>query len=111
MISRTAFNQLHHSVLLLVGTIVGLFFTYLSPPVLVFTGRTVPMVLGGTAWCLMTLAYLPMIRFYRQSWWWSLALPLVALFYAGATVHSAVQYWRGKGGEWKGRAQDARGGR
>ena len=108
MISRTAFNQLHHSALLLVGTAIGLFFTYLLPPVLAFSGKTVPMALGGMAWCLMTLAYLPMVRFYRRSWAWSLALPLVAFFYAGATVHSAVQYWRGKGGEWKGRAQDVR---
>jgi len=109
MISRTAFNQLHHSPLLLIGTVIGLFFTYLWPPLLVFSGNTAPMALGGTAWALMTLAYLPMVRFYRLSWAWSLTLPLVALFYAGATVYSAIQYWRGKGGEWKGRAQDARG--
>ena len=46
------------------------------------------------------------MRFYRRSPLWSLALPPIALFYLGATVRSALQYWRGKGGEWKGRAQD-----
>jgi hypothetical protein len=35
-----------------------------------------------------------------------LALPLAALFYLGATVHSAVKYWNGSGGDWKGRVQD-----
>jgi hypothetical protein len=29
----------------------------------------------------------------------------VAAFYLGATFHSAVAYWRGRGGMWKGRAQ------
>jgi hypothetical protein len=24
----------------------------------------------------------------------------------GATIHSAVKYWLGRGGEWKGRIQD-----
>jgi hypothetical protein len=30
------------------------------------------------------------------------------LFYAAATVHSAVQYRLGRGGNWKGRVQDTR---
>jgi len=34
-------------------------------------------------------------------------LPLIAAFYAGAVVHSAVQHARGSGGKWKGRVQDA----
>ncbi|HSU58591.1 MAG TPA: glycosyltransferase [Bryobacteraceae bacterium] len=108
MISRTAFNQLHHSPLLLAATLVGLFFTYLLPPVLLFSGKPLPAVLGALAWLLMAVAYWPMVRFYRRSFGWSLALPAIALFYTGATVHSALQYMRGKGGEWKGRIQDAR---
>ncbi len=108
MISRNAFNQLHHSALLLAGTLVALFFTYLLPPLLLFTRQTLPVVLGATAWLLMSISYLPMVRFYRRSILWSFSLPLIALFYMGATVHSAVQYWRGRGGEWKGRVQDVR---
>jgi hypothetical protein len=34
-------------------------------------------------------------------------LPLAALFYTAATVGSAIQYWRGRGGSWKGRFQAA----
>jgi len=49
-----------------------------------------------------------MARFYKRPAIWSLSLPAVALFYASATIHSALRYWRGRGGEWKGRAQDAR---
>ncbi len=108
MISRTAFNQLRHSTWLLTGTILGLIFTYLLPPVLVLSGRRSPALLGAAAWLLMTIGYLPMLRFYRRSAVWAFALPLIAVFYSAATVHSAVQYWRGRGGEWKGRVQDVR---
>jgi len=45
----------------------------------------------------------PTVRYYRISLLWSLTLPAIALFYAGATVHSAIRYWQGRGGEWKGR--------
>lgn len=108
MISRTAFSQLRHSPLLLIGTIAALFFTYFLPPLLLLTGRTILTVLGASAWLLMGIAYFPMVRFYRRSPIWSLALPAVAAFYSAATVHSALQYWRGRGGEWKGRIQDSR---
>jgi len=108
MISRSAFSQLRHSTLLLVLTIVGLFVTYLLGPILLLTGRTTLMLLGGMAWLLMSLSYFPMVRFYRQSVLWCVCLPAIAVFYAGATIHSAWQYWRGVGGSWKGRVQDTR---
>lgn len=108
MVSRTAFNQLHHCALLLIGTLLGLFFTYLLPPLLVFTGRALPIAFGLAAWLLMSLSYLPMVQFYRRSRLWSILLPLIAVFYAGATVRSALHYWSGRGGQWKGRVQDLR---
>jgi hopene-associated glycosyltransferase HpnB len=108
MISRTAFNQLQHSWLLLAATLAGLLVTYLLPPLLLLSGHRLSMALGAVAWLLMCIAYTPMLRFYRLSPTWSLGLPAVALFYAAATVHSAVQYARGRGGQWKGRAQDVR---
>lgn len=108
MVSRTAFSQLRHSTLLLIAAIAGLFVTYLLPPLLLLSGKPLPMILGGAAWLLMSAVYLPMVRFYNRSPLWSLALPLITLFYMGATLHSAVQYWRCRGGEWKGRAQDVR---
>ena len=107
MISRSAFNQLRHSALLLLLTITGLFVTYLLGPLLLLTGRTVPMLLGGVVWLLMSLSYLPVVRFYGRPLLSCLCLPMIAAFYAGATVHSAWQYWRGRGGSWKGRVQDA----
>jgi hopene-associated glycosyltransferase HpnB len=106
MISRTAFNQLRHSYLLLAGTLLGLCITYVLPPALLLPGRTAPFVLGAAAWALMTIAYAPIVRFYRISPLWTLTLPLVAVFYAAATLHSALQYALRRGGSWKGRVQD-----
>lgn len=107
MISRSAFNQLHHSILLLLLSIIGMTAIYLLPPTLVFLHHgLVPMILGAAAWLLMTLSYIPVLRLYKLNLLWALALPLVAVFYVGATLHSAWKYWRGRGGEWKGRVQD-----
>ena len=106
MISRTAFNQLHHSWLLLAATMLGLFVTFALPPLLLCSGRPIPMVLGASAWALMSISYAPMVRFYGLSWLWCLGLPVTAMFYAVATIHSAVQYRLGRGGHWKGRIQD-----
>lgn len=107
MISRTAFYQLRHSVWLLIATFLGLGITYLAPPVLVFFGGWAALF-AGVAWMLMTISYWPMVRYYRVSALWAAMLPLIAGFYALATMHSAIQYWTGRGGEWKDRVQDTR---
>jgi hopene-associated glycosyltransferase HpnB len=106
MISRTAFSELEHSPWLLAVAVLGLLVTYVAPLALLFSRNMPAMVLGAVAWTLMTLAYLPMVRFYRLNAAWALTLPLAAVFYMGATLHSAFRYWRGRGGEWKGRVQD-----
>lgn len=107
MISRTAFAQLRHSYLLLMATLIGLFLTYVLPAILLFSGDLTLVSLGLAALVLMSLCYLPMVRFYGLSPLWSLCLPLIAIFYSAAVIRSAVQYARGSGGRWKGRVQDA----
>jgi hopene-associated glycosyltransferase HpnB len=107
MISRTAFYQLRHSGWLLIATVLGLAITYLVPPVMVFFGGWAA-VWGAAAWLLMSIAFWPTLRFYSRSLTSAPLLPLIALFYTGATIHSAIQYWLGQGGEWKGRVQDAK---
>ncbi len=105
-VARTAFNQLRHSTWLLIGALAGLVLTYLLPVGLLFSGW---WVLGVAAYLMMFVAYLPMVRFYGFSVPWALTLPFAAAFYMWATLQSAVKYWSGRGGEWKGRAQDATG--
>jgi hopene-associated glycosyltransferase HpnB len=107
MIARTAFTQLRHSSLLLAATVAALAVTYLLPPALAIAAPPRAAALGAAAWLLMSATYFPALRFYRRSILWAPLLPAVALFYAWATVHSAIDSWRGAGGMWKGRPQDA----
>jgi len=108
MIARTAFTQLRHSALLLAGTLAGMALIYLAPPLLLFAPNNVARALGLAAWILMSAAYIPALRFYRQPVLLAPLLPLTAAFYTFATVESAVRYWRGSGGMWKGRVQDSK---
>lgn len=105
LIARTAFTQLHYSVPLLAVTLLGMFLTYVAPVLLLFAHDSTAQALGFAAWLLMTLSFLPTVRFYRLSAVWAPVLPLTAVFYTCATWLSAVRYWMGKGGLWKGRAQ------
>ena len=109
MIARTAFNQLRHSAWLLLATVLAMLLIFVLPPALLGTGSPLPATIGGIIFLLLSAAYFPMIRFYRLNPLWALTLPLGAVFYVAATVHSAFKYWSGHGGEWKGRAQDGAG--
>jgi hopene-associated glycosyltransferase HpnB len=108
LIARTAFTQLRYSAWLLVGTLAGLLLTYIAPVALVFTLPVTARLLALAAWLLMSLTFLPTVRFYRRSPFWAPLLPLAALFYAYATWLSAVRYWLDRGAQWKGRAQAPR---
>jgi hopene-associated glycosyltransferase HpnB len=108
MIARTAFTQLRYSPLLLLGTLVAMFLTYLAPIAFLFAHDPAPQILAASTWLLMSLLYLPTIRFYRLSPTWAAALPLSALFYTYATCLSAIRYYLGRGAQWKGRSQEWR---
>ena len=108
MIARTAFTQLGYSAWLLIGTVLAMAIIYLAPPLLLLTRDPVAVASGAAAWLLMTIAYVPTLRFYGRSKAWAPLLPRVALFYIVATVDSALRYWTGRGGLWKGRVQVAR---
>jgi hypothetical protein len=108
MIARTAFTQLRYSVLLLAGTIVGMFLIFLLPLVLMFSSNVHVWPFALAVWCLMTASFLPTVTFYRLPPLWAPLLPLAAIFYSYATCVSAARYWRGRGGQWKGRSQAKR---
>ncbi len=110
MISRSAFAQLRHSSLLLLGTVAGMFFTYLASPILLVAHSAQPdltRTVGFFTWLIGAALYIPTVRLYRAPVWTAFCLPLIGLFYLVATVESAVRYWTGRGGRWKGRIQDA----
>jgi hopene-associated glycosyltransferase HpnB len=108
MIARTAFTQLGYSAALLVGTVLAMTIIYLAPPLLLLAHNPIAAAAGAAAWLLMIISYAPTLRLYGRSIAWATLLPLAALFYVIATIHSAVRYWTGRGGLWKGRIQIAR---
>ena len=117
MVARSAYTQLRYSPALLAGTVAGLCWLYLLPPVAALGGLAAaghqpagPAVwwwcagAGLAGWALMTFSYLPVLRLYRLSPLRAPCLPVVALLYTAMTVDSARRHRRGRGGEWKGRA-------
>jgi hopene-associated glycosyltransferase HpnB len=105
MIARTAFTQLHYSILFLVMALAGLFVTFLLPWFSFLSGEDPAWFLASTSICLMTVTFGVTVRFYSLPWPWALTLPVAAVYYACATFVSAVRYWLGRGGQWKGRVQ------
>ncbi|MEE8566909.1 MAG: glycosyltransferase, partial [Candidatus Bipolaricaulota bacterium] len=117
-VARTAFDQLGYSVTALFGTVLGMLFVYLVPPVASIIGATAVATLGLSgaslwllsvcffAWALMSMSYLPILRRYRVSYLFALLLPISAMVYTAMTVSSALRYWQGHGGEWKGRTYE-----
>jgi len=105
MVSRSAYAQLGYSPWLLAGTIGGMALVYLAAPLLALGAEGGPRWLGVAAWAAMALAFQPMLRFYARSPLWGFALPLIGALYTAFTIRSAMEVWRGRGGQWKGRSQ------
>ena len=107
MIARCAFAQLGYATPALVGTVAGMALIYLAPPLLLLSGPASAQIIGAASWAGMSVAFVPVLRLYRVPVALAPLLPLAALFYTAATIGSAIQYWRGRGGRWKGRFQAA----
>jgi hopene-associated glycosyltransferase HpnB len=109
LIARSAFTQLGFSAAMLAVATVMMLATYVMPLALTLFAEGPARLLGAVAFLMMIFAYQPTLRYHRLSALWALALPLVASFYTAATIDSAVRYWSGRGGQWKGRMQAAQG--
>ncbi|MBV9331209.1 MAG: glycosyltransferase [Alphaproteobacteria bacterium] len=108
MVSRSAFAQLGYSPAMLVLALHGMLIVYAAPPLLALFAGGMPRLAGWICWIGMAAIFAPTLRYYRLSPLWGLVLPLTGALYALFTLQSALQFWRGRGGMWKGRAQAAR---
>jgi hypothetical protein len=97
--------QLDHSPKLLAGTLAGLAWLFLVPPLTGLLGAPA----GLAAWGLMSLSFLPMLLRYGRSPLWAPVLPLIACFYMAATLAAARDHHRGRGVVWKDRAYTEQG--
>jgi hopene-associated glycosyltransferase HpnB len=110
MVTRSAYTQLRCSLAALAGAVAGLAVVYLGPFVVLIagaaSGQSAAVLAGLVAWALMTVSYLPLVRFYQLSPAWALTLPLAAGTYMIMTIDSARQHRRGRGATWKGRTYE-----
>jgi len=105
MVSRSAYAQLSYSPLQLAGTMIGIVLVYVAAPFVALLVRGPAQFAGIATWAIMMIAFAPMLRFYRLSPLWGLALPVIGFLYGLFTLDSAIQHWLGRGGMWKGRPQ------
>lgn len=107
MVARTAYTQLNYSPFLLIGSVLGMTLVYLIPVMGLVVGiglSDMALALASLAvWGLMAIAYSPILRFYQRSPLLAVALPGIAFMYTLMTLDSALRYWQGRGGAWKGR--------
>jgi hopene-associated glycosyltransferase HpnB len=106
MVARSAYAQLRHSRLLVLGTVAGLTLVFLIPPASTVVGLVVDPflgLLGAAAWLLMAGSYWPILRYYGQPVTAALLLPFTATLYLAMTLDSARRHHQGRGAAWKGR--------
>ncbi len=106
MVSRSAYEQLNRSPVMLLLALTGLFWAFVMPALyalgFVF-GEPGPHLPGLAAFGLMTATFLPVLRLHGLPAWRALLLPLVAVLYGAMTLSSALSRMTGRGGNWRGR--------
>lgn len=104
MVARTAFTQLHYSLVLLLVCTALLLLSFAVPLTALFGDGTQTAAL--TALAAMYLTYWPTVRYYDLPAAWVTTLPLAATLFLAMTWTSAVRYWRGERSRWKDRSYD-----
>ena len=110
MISRCAFEQLKNSLSHLLISSIVMFTIYLACPLIfmycLFTLKYFEahfFLLFLLPILLMTVSYYPTIRFYKLNFFYTLTIPLSAIFYLLMTLNSAYNYYFRDGNNWKNR--------
>ncbi len=104
-VARTAFTQLHYSLsLLLLCTVIMVSMFWYAPLSVIIYTDTIFVVCGVFTWLAMFIVYIPVLNFYRSSWFWVIVLPVIGTLYLLMTWTSAFRYWRGIRAQWKNRS-------
>ena len=116
MVTRSAYDQLRYSPLLLVGTVLGLGVLFAAPVLAAVTGAVIvagdwpggvaawtALVSGIAAWEIMSNTYAPVLKMHGLTRERGLLLPFAAIMYLAMTVDAARRHHFGGGTAWKGR--------
>ena len=107
MVSRTAYEQLNNSIIILLTSIFGIILMYLVSSFffiqnfLIFQFGNIFFI--SLNFFLISLAFRPTIKFYNLNVIFSLFLPISAFFYMLMTISSAFNYYFKTGNIWKDR--------
>jgi hopene-associated glycosyltransferase HpnB len=107
MVARSAYTQLRCSVALLLATTVIMLTVFAVPLIALVCFPSLTGAVGLGALIAMSIAYLPVVRFYGLPAWRVLTLPAAGLLFLGMTWSSAFAYWRGTRATWKNRRYGA----
>ena len=112
MVSRTAFEQLNHSIIQVLLSLLGLFIVYVLPYLgLIYSLQNFEtnvlcillITINIISISMMIFTFLPTVKFYKIGKSFTLTLPFSALIYGCMTLSSAVNYYFFEGNNWKGR--------
>lgn len=108
-VARTAFTQLHYSLLLLfLCTLIMTSMFWCAPlSAIIYADKKIFVASSVLTWLAMLIVYTPVLRFYRSSPLWGVALPVTGTLYLLMTWTSAFRYWRGIRAHWKNRRYEA----
>ncbi|MEE9253831.1 MAG: glycosyltransferase [Pseudomonadales bacterium] len=107
MVTRSAYTQLRHSVILLGTCTLIMALMFWVPLLALADSQTFWIGLATLAVTFTT--YVPTLRYYDRNPAAAVLMPAVATLYLAMTWHSAINHWRGTGAAWKGRAYGSTG--
>ena len=104
MVTRTAYEQLNNSILILIISILGMMMIYLMPFInLIHPNSNNLIIINLASIFLMFLSFLPTAKFYNLSFVFYFSLPISSIIYMLMTLNSAYNYYFKNGNVWKGR--------
>ena len=104
MVSRTAYTQLRHSIVLLLLCTILMTAAFVLPVAALFSAAAATSLLAMFALFLMVVSFMPTLRYYGIHPLWCAGLPLAGALYLLMTWTSAWRYWTGAGAHWKQRS-------
>ena len=107
MVSRTAFEQLNYSIIMLLFSVFGLSLLYVFPVINLFILEIKKdgwiYLINLIIFIMITSAFLPTVKFYNLKIVYIFTLPLSACLYTLMTLSSAYNFFFKDGNSWKGR--------
>lgn len=109
MVTRTAYEQLNNSILLLTICIFSMLIIYLIAPCFIiihFLNSGIShqyLIISTISTILMYVSFLPTAKFYKISFLFFILFPISSLIYVLMTINSAFNFYFSSGNVWKNR--------